>query len=1152
MRRSSKEVEEFFASRVVVFDGAMGTQIQNLNLTAADFGGAALEGCNEQLNITRPALIETIHRRYFEAGADIVETNTFGSTPLVLAEYDLAAQALEISREAAVIARRAADAGRDRFVAGSMGPTTKTVSVTGGIDFEGLAASYAVQAEGLVDGGADLLLVETAQDTSNIKAAIVGIERAFKKLGVRVPIMLSGTIEPMGTMLAGQGVEALCASLEHAPLLSIGLNCATGPDFMTDHIRTLAATSRAMISCMPNAGLPDEDGHYHESPHDLAEKLGRFCEAGWVNIVGSCCGSTPEHTKMLAQMARSAKPRSERPIVRAALSGVDYLSLDDCKPCIVGERTNVIGSKKFKELIIGEAWEEAAELGRKQMRSGAHILDVCLANPDRDELQDVTRFLKILSKIVRAPIMIDSTDAEVIEESLKLLQGKGVINSVNLEDGEERFEAVIPLVKRYGGAVVVGCIDEEGMAVTRERKVAVAKRSFDLLTKKYGLPARDLIFDPLVFPCGTGDAAYVGSARETVEGVRAMKAALPECRTILGISNVSFGLPSAGREVLNAVFLHQNLQAGLDLAIVNSEKLVRVTQIVPEEGALCEALIDNRGADPVAAFNNFFKGRSNVKKVIREENLPADKRLSRAVIEGSKEGLIEDLDEVRKTQEPLDIINGPLMAGMSEVGRLFADNQLIVADVMQSAEVMKAAVTHLEKFMVKKAGSLKGKMVLATVKGDVHDIGKNLVEIIFGNNGYEIINLGIKVPSADLIAAHAKHSPALIGLSGLLVKSAQEMVNTANDLKAKGVQTPMLVGGAALSPNFTYGRIAPAYGSLVAYAKDAMSGLALANQILGPERAALEKDLALKRTAAEELRKEKATATSARPSERLVVTHDFVPPSAPDYKLHVIGDYALDTIFSYINPTMLYTKHLGLKGKLDQLLAQGDAKAQELLHVMQDLQEEVVHQSLFRARAVYKFFPASGEGDALVLYQPDGETELSRFVFPRQLSAEGLCLSDFVRPKTKGVPVKDNVSFFVVTCGQGVRTRAEMLKNDGQYLKSHALQALAIESAEGFAEHLHERMRSMWGFADGKDVTMQERFSKKYRGVRVSFGYPACPRLEDQELLFKLLEPHRHIGVELTEGFMMDPEASVSALVFHHPQGRYFSLRDEDLRGFLS
>jgi 5-methyltetrahydrofolate--homocysteine methyltransferase len=463
---------------------------------------------------------------------------------------------------------------------------------------------------------------------------------------------------------------------------------------------------------------------------------------------------------------------------------------------------------------------------------------------------------------------------------------------------------------------------------------------------------------------------------------------------------------------------------------------------------------------------------------------------------------------------------------------------------------MKAAVGHLEKFMEKRTGSLKGKILLATVKGDVHDIGKNLVEIIFSNNGYEVINLGIKVPSAALIEAHDKHQPQLIGLSGLLVKSAQEMVHTSNDFRERGITTPMLVGGAALSPNFTYGRIAPAYGSLVAYAKDAMSGLDLANRIVGPELAQLEGELAGLRETAEQRKREKETASAPAVGTRVVITHDFVPPAPPDFRLHTLNDYPLDTVFAYINPTMLYSKHLGLKGKLEHLLAQGDEKARSLFATMQALQDEVVGGGLFHARAVYRFYPAAGEGNSVVLYEGDGTTELARFNFPRQLANEGLCLSDFLRPRVAGEPARDNLALFVVTCGQGVRTRAEMLKNSGEYLKSHALQALAIESAEGLAEHLHEKLRAMWGFADGKEMTMQERFSKRYRGVRVSFGYPACPRLEDQELLFKLLEPHKHIGVELTEGFMMDPEASVSAMVFHHPQGRYFSLRDEDLKEF--
>ena len=697
-RLQKDDLRDLLASRIVVFDGAMGTQLQVRKLTAADFGGEALAGCNENLVLTRPDVIADVHRAYFRAGADFVETNTFGATPLVLDEYGLGKQALAINTTAARIARQVAAefTDRPRFVAGSMGPTTRSLSVTGGITFDELVENYAVQAEGLLLGGADVLLLETCLDTMNTKAGLVGIEQAEQKLGVSIPVMLSCTIEQSGTMLAGQGAEAFLISVEHAArrkggLVSVGINCATGPDPMADHVRALSAMAPFSVSCMPNAGLPDEDGRYGESPASLAKKLGRFVEHGFVNVVGGCCGTTPAHIEAIAAMAHAHKPRTPPGQHRALVSGIDFLDLDETKPIIVGERTNVIGSRAFKRLIVEGRFEEAAEIGRRQVRGGAHVVDVCLANPDRDERQDVIAFLDHLTKKVKAPLMIDSTDAVVIEEALKRSQGKAIVNSINLEDGLERFEQVMPLIQRYGAAIVVGCIDEDpqqGMAVTRARKVAIAERSHELLTRQFGLPEEDIIFDPLVFPCGTGDAQYIGSAIETIEGVRLIKQRFPRCRTILGISNVSFGLPDAGREALNTLFLHKNFEAGLDMAIVNAEKLERITHVAKEEIELCERLLSAGAADydaALAAFSAHFKALAGTKQKAmgRDLSLPLDARLARCVVEGSKEGLIEDLEEARRDREPLVIINGPLMDGMNEVGRLFGANQLIVAEVLQ-------------------------------------------------------------------------------------------------------------------------------------------------------------------------------------------------------------------------------------------------------------------------------------------------------------------------------------------------------------------------------------------------------------------------------------------------------------------------------------
>ncbi|MGH7275677.1 MAG: homocysteine S-methyltransferase family protein, partial [Candidatus Rokuibacteriota bacterium] len=630
--------------RILVLDGAMGTMIQAAGLSATDFGGPQYEGCNEHLSLTRPDVIRGIHAAYLAAGAEIISTNTFGCAPYVLGEYGLAERAYALARAAAVLAREAAG---ERFVVGAMGPGTRSISVTRNVTFDEVREAYAVQARGLIDGGVDALLLETAQDTLNVKAAAIGVRRAMREAGAELPLMVSGTIEPTGTMLAGQGVEALYVALEHLDLFAIGLNCATGPEFMTDHLRSLAALSTRFVSVYPNAGLPDERGQYAETPESLAFKLRRFVDEGWVNIVGGCCGTTPAHIKALKELVRGRPPRVPAAREPQAVSGVEAVyPTDDNRPLFVGERTNVIGSRRFKELIVADQFEEAAEIGRAQVRSSAQVLDVCLANPDRDEAADMDRFMAQITRKVKAPLMIDSTDAQVLEIALRHCQGKAIVNSINLEDGEERFEKVVPLLKTYGGAVVVGCIDEDkqqGMAVTRARKLAIAERSRELLTGKYGVPARDLIFDALVFPVGTGDRNYVGSAVETVEGIRLIKRRFPDCKTILGISNVSFGLPAAGREVLNSVFLYHCTKAGLDYAIVNTERLERYPSIPEEERRLAEDLIYQRGADPVAAFAAYFRERKKAPPA--RTTLSLDERLARYIVEGSRDGLVADLNE---------------------------------------------------------------------------------------------------------------------------------------------------------------------------------------------------------------------------------------------------------------------------------------------------------------------------------------------------------------------------------------------------------------------------------------------------------------------------------------------------------------------------
>ncbi len=1138
-------LQQGLAERILVLDGATGTALQAANLTAEDFGHPEWDGCNEALCETRPDVVLAVHRGYLSAGADIVETNSFGSTPLVLAEFDAAEKSFEWSRLSAFLARQAVaeiDSQRTAFVCGSMGPTTKALSVTGGIAYEELVEHFRTQAQGLMAGGADYLLLETCQDGLNIKAGVEGIEAAFANAGWRLPVAVSATIETSGTMLGGQDAEALAVSLAHLDLLYVGLNCATGPDLMADSLRTLAELARCPIACVPNAGLPDEDGRYLQGPEEFVAVFSRFLDEGWVNLVGGCCGTEAGHVTALAEMVKGQEPRTPAEYSRRLVAGIEAVELTaDNRPLLVGERTNVLGSRKFRRLIESDDFESAAEVGRAQVRGGAQVLDVCLQDPDRDEVIEMTRFLGILTRKVREPLMIDSTDPQVMEVGLKLCQGKPVLNSVNLEDGEERFSNVISLARRYGAAVVVGLIDEQGMAVDVERKIAVAQRSAKLLDG-LGLGLEDVWWDALVFPCGTGDPDYVGSAAATLETVTRLHEEFPTSSTVLGVSNISFGLPPAGREVLNSVFLHHATAAGLDAAIVNTERLARYAEIAETDRGLCERLLVLQAGEveqaeaAVEAFTTHFRQREPQQARPRAE-VPLDQRLANAVIEGSREHLIEDLDLALSDERwpgPLAIINGPLMAGMDEVGRRFNANELIVAEVLQSAEVMKAAVDYLEGFMDKAETTSRGKVLLATVKGDVHDIGKNLVDIVLSNNGFEVINLGIKVPSERLIQAVREHEPDLVGLSGLLVKSAHQMVTTATDLTAAAVELPLVVGGAALSRRFTHTRIASEYNGLCTYAKDAMHGLDLVRRILDPEtRAGVENEVAdlLERDRAQA----GSTPTGAAEgsgSHSNLVDQDIVAPAPPDLELHR-ESFDPDEVWRWLNWQMLLGKHLGLRGSVKRLAESEDAKYQVVVQAVEQAQAHW-REKAFAVRGAWRFVPVERHGKRLVV-ESGGDDD--GWAFPRQQGGERLSLVDYVLDD-------DHLGLFAVTVDHRVRDLSLELKDAGAYLASHTLAALALETAEAAAELLHRRLRRAWGFADPESTGVKDVLKARYRGRRYSFGYPACPDLTGQRLLLELLDSES-IGLQLTDGYMMDPEASVSALVFHHPQAKYFSAGDE-------
>ncbi|MEW9698837.1 methionine synthase [Paenibacillus sp. SI8] len=1139
-------IQEQLKKKIMILDGAMGTMIQQENLTADDFGGDDLDGCNEILCVTRPDVIRKIHEAYFAAGADMIETNTFGTTSVVLAEYDLQDRHRELNLAAAKLAIEAANKYSTpewpRYVIGAMGPTTKTLSVTGGVTFQQLEDSYYEQALALVEAGVDALLLETSQDTLNVKAGSIGIRRAFETLGVKLPIMISGTIEPMGTTLAGQNIESFYISLEHLNPISIGLNCATGPEFMRDHIRTLSDIAGTAVSCYPNAGLPDENGHYHETPESLAKKMAAFAEQGWLNIAGGCCGTTPDHIRAMAETLGEYKPRTEYGSHPPAVSGIETVYIEpENRPIMVGERTNISGSRKFKRLIKEGKFEEGSEIARNQVKNGAHVIDINLQDTDIDEAYAVEEFMQQVVKKVKVPLMIDSTYDHIIELGLKYSQGKAIINSINLEDGETKFAGILPLIHRYGAAVVCILIDERGQAVSREAKIEVATRSYELLTQKYGMNPEDIIFDPNMFPVGSGDPQYIGSAVETIEGIRMIKEKYPAAKTILGLSNISFGLPDAGREVLNSVYLYHCTKAGLDYAIVNTEKLERYASISETERKLAEDLIYNTNDETLAQFVAHFREKK-VEKKEKISNLTLEERLGSYVVEGTKEGLIPDLEIALQTYSPLEVINGPLMKGMEEVGRLFNNNELIVAEVLQSAEVMKASVSYLEPFMEKSESAVKGKIILATVKGDVHDIGKNLVEIILSNNGYKIVNLGIKVPPEQIIEAYRKELPDAIGLSGLLVKSAQQMVVTAQDLRNAGVDVPIMVGGAALTRKFTKNRIQPEYEGVVVYAKDAMDGLDLANRLSDPEQ---------RKRLIQELResRESDVMDTGKKEEQMpkltrvkssAVSKDLPVHVPQDLERHVLRDYPISHLMPYVNMQMLLGHHLGLKGKVDQLLGDKDAKAIQLKETVDSILQSAQREGIIKAHGMYRFFPAQSSGDDVIVYDhTDHSKVLETFTFPRQDKEPFLCLADYLKSVESGQ--MDYVGFLLVTAGHGINDLAKEWRDKGDYLKSHALQSTALEVAEGFAERVHHIMRDVVGIPDRPDMTMQERFGAKYTGQRFSFGYPACPSLDDQAKLFNLLTPE-DIGVELTESMMMEPEASVSAIVFAHPEARYFNV----------
>ncbi len=1160
--------------KVIVFDGAMGTSLQAQQLSADDFQGEQYNGCNEYLVVSKPSAVERVHADYLEAGADVIETDTFGGTPIVLAEYELADQAHRLNFEAARLAKSLATgfstADRPRFVAGSMGPTTKLPSL-GHISFKEMEAAYYVQAKGLVEGGVDLLVVETCQDLLQTKAALAGIGQYFHDARRNVPLIVSVTIETNGAMLLGTEIGAALTSLEPFDVAAIGMNCATGPKEMSENVRALCLNSPKPVFVMPNAGIPENVGghaHYRLTPDELVHYLEHFVRDIGVSIVGGCCGTTKEHIRRLAHAVGDLSPKKREWSYTPGVSSL-YASVPmhiEPAPVLVGERTNANGSRQFRELLAKEDWEGMVGMARQQVREGAHILDVCVAYVGRNETADMRELIQRFNTQITVPLMIDSTEPPVIEQALQRIGGRAIVNSVNLEDGEERLSAVLGLCKKYGASVIALTIDEQGMAKTVERKLDVARRIHDLATKKYGLREQDIIFDALTFTLASGDEEFRGSAIATLEAVRRIKAEFPNVWTSLGVSNVSFGLTPHARHVLNSVFLHHAIEHGLDMAIVHASKIMPLYKLSEQELKLARALVfDERaeGEDPLQKFLAFFSGKKAETKTSVARPASVEERLKTRIVDGDKVGLQADLDEALKAHAPLDIINVYLLDGMKTVGELFGSGQMQLPFVLQSAEVMKTAVSYLEKFMDKAATASKGTLVIATVKGDVHDIGKNLVDIILTNNGYKVINLGIQCPLDRMLSAFEEHQADAIGMSGLLVKSTLVMKENLEVMTERGVLPPVILGGAALTRRYVEQDLRPLYGGELRYANDAFDGLRFMEGLTqaqtvseSPERQGTNGGVKPQESSAIPARRP-SPANAGTERRQSSVPHDNHIPAPPFYGSKVIDDIPLDKIFPYINDAALYRGQWQVrKGSMSD--EQYHAMLErDILPERRRLEEEVVAQSLLKPAVVYGYFPCQSEGDDLILYRPaDGRdptarweageavtandvTEWVRFTFPRQRADRSLCIADFFLPRTSGK--LDVVGFQLVTMGAAAAQHAKRLFGDHHYKEYLFFHGLSVESAEALAEMWHQRMRADLNIASHDAPEIRKLFSQQYQGSRYSFGYPACPNLEDQKKVMILLRPER-IGVSLTEEYQLVPEQSTSALVAHHPSAKYFTI----------
>src|SRR5712671_5032454 len=1164
--------------RVVVYDGAMGTNIQSRNPTLDDYWGK--ENCSEVLVLSRPDIIRDIHADFFRVGCDLVETNTFGGSRIVLTEFELPDRVHDINVKAAQLAKEVAQQfstrDRPRFVAGSMGPTTKLPSL-GHISFEAMAAAYEEQAAALIEGGVDVLLIETCQDLLQAKIATIGVLEAMRKSGKHLPVTVQVTLQESGTMLLGTEIGAALTALEPFDVEILGLNCATGPKEMNDAVRYLALNSTKEVSVLPNAGLPhNEGGHavYKLTPAELAEYHKHFVVDYGVRIVGGCCGTTPEHLKAVVDAVSGVEP-AKRDVKRAGAASSAYTTVPldlEPKPLIVAEEMNTTTRvEHFRKLVQGKKYDDILALAKKLANEGSHMLDLCCAIVGEDEKGYVSSILDRIATRVPAPILVDSTEADVIEEALKRIPGRAIINSINLEDGEKRTSKVLPMAKRYGAAVIALTIDEDGMALTAEKKTAIAHRIFDLATQKYGLHPTDLIFDALTLPISTGQEEYRTAGVETLKAVERIKKELPGVKTILGVSNISFGLDAYSRRVLNSVFMHEAVDHGLDMAIVNYTKIYPLYKIPQEEVELARKLIHrdaNSDGDPLQKYMNHFagmKGKPAASTTAHVETLSVEDKLKFAIINGEKsvgegagkKSLEQLLEEALLQYSALELINTVLLDGMKTVGDLFGARKMQLPSVLDSAGVMKQAVAYLEPKMEKKeGGSQKGTIVLATVKGDVHDIGKNLVDIILSNNGFKVVNLGIKQPGDKIISAAQQHGADAIGLSGLLVKSTLEMKYVIQDLQRQKLEFPVICGGAALTRKYVEDDLRREYANAVFYAEDAFAGLHVMEDLItqdGVRETRLRDGRTVKEYA-------KATAVDEETgpvfSERSAVVTDAPNVPEPPFWGVRVKHYDVREVFPYINETALFKNQWQLKSA-----SQADyvrLVEEKFRPIKKKLEEEVAATDLFEPKVVYGYFPCQSDGNDVVVYEVPGteypvpsesqnlnhrghresQRELLRFTFPRQREGRRLCISDFFAGKASGK--MDVIGFSLVTIGARASVETQKLFEGGEYTKYLYLHGLSVETAEALAELHHKKMREELGIAGEDAPAIRDLFHQKYRGSRFSFGYPACPNLEDQTKLFVLLKPEANVGVRLTSGFLLEPEQSTSALVVHHPGAKYF------------